>query len=103
MEYYQWCISSVGSDLEVYTSPDMGNLCGAMSCFLTHQKLFKNPVDISGAVICDSPDYLLLSGTVVGGNLDHVRWEDTTKSSKTWVYYSNSITCNSGIISTPPL
>ncbi len=32
------------------------------------------PVDISGTVVGESPDCLLLSGTVVSGNLDHVCW-----------------------------
>ncbi len=33
------------------------------------------PVDISGTVGGESPDYLLLFGTVVGENLDHVCWD----------------------------
>ncbi len=34
-----------------------------------------NPVDISGTVVDESPDCLLLSGTTAGENLDHVCWE----------------------------
>ena len=33
------------------------------------------PVDISGTVSGESPDCLLLSGTVVGENQDHVGWD----------------------------
>ncbi len=33
------------------------------------------PVEISGTVMGESPDCLLLSGTVVGENLDHVCWD----------------------------
>ncbi len=32
------------------------------------------PVDISGTVVGESPDCLLLSETVVGENPDHVCW-----------------------------
>ncbi len=32
------------------------------------------PVDISGTVMGESPDCLLLSGTVVSENQDHVCW-----------------------------
>ncbi len=32
------------------------------------------PVDISGTIVGDKPDCLLLSGTVVGENPDHVCW-----------------------------
>ncbi len=34
------------------------------------------PVDISGTIMGESPDYLLLSGTTVGENADHVCWDD---------------------------
>ncbi len=34
-----------------------------------------NPVEISGTVVGENPDCLLLSGTVVGENPDHVCWE----------------------------
>ncbi len=47
--------------------------------------LAHNPVDISGTVVGESPDCLLLFGTVVGENSDHVCWE---------VYKSNYIVTN---------
>ena len=34
------------------------------------------PVDISGTIVGESPDCLLLPGTVVGGNPDRVYWDD---------------------------
>ena len=37
-------------------------------------KVTKYPVDISGTVVGECPDCLLLFGTVVGENLDHVWW-----------------------------
>ncbi len=37
-------------------------------------KVTKYPVDISGTVVGESPDCLLLFGTVVSENLDHVCW-----------------------------
>ncbi len=35
-----------------------------------------SPADISGTVVGESPDCLLLSGAVVGENPDHVCWEE---------------------------
>ncbi len=40
------------------------------------------PVDISGTVVGESPDCLLLSETVVGENQDHVCWDIDSKASK---------------------
>ena len=34
--------------------------------------IFTYPVDFSGTIVVESPDSLLLSGTVVGENLDHI-------------------------------
>ncbi len=36
--------------------------------------MFRVPVEISGTMVGESLDCLLLSGTVVDENLDHVCW-----------------------------
>ncbi len=42
--------------------------------WLDSREIFLDPVDISGTVVGESPDCLLLSWTGVGENLDHVCW-----------------------------
>ena len=37
-------------------------------------------VDISGTIVSESPDCLLLPGTVVGENLDPVCWDITVEN-----------------------
>ncbi len=36
--------------------------------------IYKDPVDIFGTVVGESPDCLLLSGTVVSENTDYLCW-----------------------------
>ncbi len=51
-----------------------------------------NPVDISGTVVGESPDCLLLFGTVVGENLNHVYWEERFKEGKKIRHSKNKLT-----------
>ncbi len=57
------------------------SICLAFTCALWlpwQSSSYQCPVDISGTVVGESPDSLLLSGTVVSENQDHVCWLLTT-------------------------
>ena len=54
------------------------------------------PVDISGTIVGESPNFLFLSGTLVGENLDHVCWDVET-------HYSNDTSDYNGTESTENL
>ncbi len=43
-----------------------------------------SPVDIFGIIVGGGPYYLLLSGTVVGENPDHVCWVGNIVDKNTW-------------------